>query len=401
MKKEIIRLHKFFASRRMKKYAKMIEDMSFGEEKRLLDNVPDDIIAFTIAFLEVCEDSLGYLKTLHSDLSDSEESSGDLESSADDEEISLEEGLSVDKTPKSLKDKIPKELADKREESASERKKIILDAEKARKTNTETVDLFDITKNTLITEDIEMVHDFMLQENPRAMFWYDDFRKYMLHNVFGGDDDTMLAKTFYRILAATSVQRNPKINFDLTQKIMENVPEDFDPGRFFVGEKPQSSLVKKDEGNFLNSIGLVPAHKTGILHALMGIEIAGPKVSRFSLNLQGDLQPVTMDVHMFDFLFSNKDDMIFDERIGRMKKVKKTNLSERRRMSGEDIFQSMAHKISLSPAQLQASIWMFRTTFEKGVYSSYDYMTEISERVPKLKEQLSVLETYLKVRGLT
>ena len=78
----------------------------------------------------------------------------------------------------------------------------------------------------------------------------------------------------------------------------------------------------------------------------MGLEITGPKVSRFSLNLQGDLEPVTMDVHMFDFLFSNKDDMIFDKNIGRMKKVKKTNLSERRRMSGEKIFQDMAHKIS-------------------------------------------------------
>ena len=84
----------------------------------------------------------------------------------------------------------------------------------------------------------------------------------MLHNVFGGDDNTMLAKTFYRILAATSVQRNPKINFDLTQKIMENVPEDFDPERFFVGGKPQGSLVGQDENNFLNPIGLVPSHKT-------------------------------------------------------------------------------------------------------------------------------------------
>ena len=400
MKKEIIRLHKFFANRGMKKYAKMVEDMSFGDERRLLNNVPNDIIAFIIAFLEVCEDSMGYLKTLHSDLNDLEENSDDLENSSDDEEMGLEEDLGVDKTPKKLKDRIPKELMDKREESATERKKIIMDAEKSRKTNKETVDLFDIDKNTLITEDIQMVHEFMLKENPRAMFWYDDFRKYMLHNVFGGNDNTMLAKTFYRILAATSAQRNPRINFNLTQEIMEKVPEDFNPERFFVDKHPQPSLVMKDEDNFLNTIGLVPSHKVGILNALMGMEITGPKVSRFSLNLQGDLEPVTMDVHMFDFLFSNKDDMVFDEKIGRMKKRKKTKLSERRRMSGEDIFQSMAHKISLSPAQLQAAIWMFRTTFEKGVYKSYDYMTEIDERIPKLKEQISVLEAYLKVRGL-
>ena len=131
----------------------------------------------------------------------------------------------------------------------------------------------------------------------------------------------------------------------------------------------------------------------------MGMEIAGPKVSRFSLNLQGDLNPVTMDVHMFDFLFSNHEDMIFDESIGRNKKLNKTKLSEKRRAVGEDIFQKMSHKISLSPAQLQAAIWMFRTTFEVGHYDSYDYMTKIEERVSDIKSQLRVLEIYLKKEG--
>ena len=43
---------------------------------------------------------------------------------------------------------------------------------------------------------------------------------------------------------------------------------------------------------------------------------------------------------------------------------------------------------------------MFRTTFEKDIYESYDYMHKIEERVSDLKEQLKILEVYLKRRGL-
>jgi hypothetical protein len=41
---------------------------------------------------------------------------------------------------------------------------------------------------------------------------------------------------------------------------------------------------------------LMPAHLTNVLRALQGRPIHGPKVSRFALNLKGNLDVVTIDV---------------------------------------------------------------------------------------------------------
>ena len=201
MNSKLNNLYNYLLKRKMTKYARMVERMSGDDNTSLLDNVPDDVIAFMIAFLEVCKDSLGHLKTLHSDLNDLENSSDDKDFDEDkeSEEDDLSEEINL------------KDLMDKRKDSATERKRIMMDAEKNRKSVKDTIDLFDLENNSLLTEDISMVHQFMLKERPRAAYWYDDFRKYMLDNIFDGNDSSMLAKTFYRILAATSVQRNPKL----------------------------------------------------------------------------------------------------------------------------------------------------------------------------------------------
>ena len=65
MNSKLNNLYNYLLKRKMTKYARMVERMSGDGNTSLLDNVPDDVIAFMIAFLEVCKDSLGHLKTLH------------------------------------------------------------------------------------------------------------------------------------------------------------------------------------------------------------------------------------------------------------------------------------------------------------------------------------------------
>ena len=372
MKNKINLLIKFLNNNNFKKYAKDLENIIEYSEVYDLEDVPIDVFAFTLAYLEICDDSLGYLKTLYEDLNE-------IENMAEDDEFSSE------------KEKDLEDIEKAREESTLARRKIIDD--NPGKRTEKLLKEFDLRKK-ILRKDIFLVHDFMEKHNPNAKLWYDNFRKYMRDNIFDGNDDTLLAKTFYRILAATSVQKNPITNFDLTQSILEEVPKDFDVDEYYKGKTMIKDRVTKDKSNFLSKIrGLMPAHKTGIIAALKGFEIEGPKVSRFSMNLQGNFQEVTMDVHMFDFLFQTRDDYIMSK--GRRTKINKTNISEGRRRVGEKLFQRSAQKISLEPAQLQAAIWMFRTEVEVGFFTSYDYMHHIEDRRISLRKQIKNLEQYL------
>ena len=353
-------------------------NLNSKENPGLLSLVPDDVLIFTIAFLDVCKDSLGYIETLYNDMNLNVNNS-------DDQEM-------FDGEDKEVKDMLDEALK-QRELSSTKRKDFVM-KNKGRRSDSVMKDLDLLMSELDLTKDIDLVHKYMERTNPEAKNWYVNFRRYMKENILG-EEDGLLSKTFYRILATTSAQRNPEFNFDLTQSTLDRIPKDFDP-EYFEDERGRisSDKIKEEKGLFLHDIkGLMINHKVGIITALKGIEIPGPKVSRFSMNLQGVDAEVTMDVHMFDFLFRNEKDYRIDR--GKKVKLQSTSLSEIRRKIGEKIFREKAKNLSLGASQLQAAIWMFRCEVELGSYSSYDYMTNIEDRKNSLSSQISNLKSYL------
>ena len=152
----------------------------------------------------------------------------------------------------------------------------------------------------------------MIKDNLKFRHWYRDSRiaieqRYHSH-----------ADLFCDLLAATSPRKHVISNFRLAHRILEEVVT---------------------TGTY-DHTGMMPVHIGNVDRAIAGEPLSGNKVSRFAMNLKGDLKPVTLDVWMLRYL-----------------REARPSLTDKQYLEYEHKCQRNARVYGLEPAEYQAVAW--------------------------------------------
>lgn len=279
------------------------------------------------------------------------------------------------------------------------------DKPKKRKKGTKAISiLFDGTERSRknferLMSDLEGIFDFMEMAAPEQKNWYSDFRLLMDEIVFSEINNEDVERAFYRILAATSQRESVLPNLRNTVRAIESIDIDEDglpsvnPFEYleFEGDTPTSKLSESGKAglkDIFKGIGIMAQIKTNILRALADQDLGGEKIGPYSENLMGNTEEVTLDTHMFKLIF------------GRMGSPGGPTVW------GTDVIKMLARRASerfkyeIAPAEMQASLWMYRCLFETKVDIDYTYITALTSH-PKSEEfKASIREAVLKLKKI-
>lgn len=276
---------------------------------------------------------------------------------------------------------------------------------KTRKKGTKAISvLFDGTERSRknferLMSDLEGIFDFMEMAAPEQKYWYSDFRLLMDEIVFSEINNEEVERVFYRILAATSQRESVLPNLRNTVRTIESIEigEDgspsLNPFEYFEFENDSLTPRLSESGksglkDIFKGIGVMAAIKTNILRALSGQDLGGEKIRPYSENLMGNTEEVTLDTHMFQLIF------------GRAGKPGGPTVW------GTDVIKMLARRASvrfnseIAPAEMQASLWMYRCFFETKVDIDYTYITALTSHPESEKFKASIKSAVLKLKKI-
>ena len=276
---------------------------------------------------------------------------------------------------------------------------------KTRKKGTKAISiLFDGTERSRknferLMSDLEGIFDFMEMAAPEQKYWYSDFRLLMDEIVFSEINNEEVERAFYRILADTSQRESVLPNLRNTVRTIESIEigEDgspsINPFEYFEFENDSLTPRLSESGkaglkDIFKGIGVMAQIKTNILRALSGQDLGGEKIRPYSENLMGNTEEVTLDTHMFQLIFG------------------KAGRPGGPTAWGTDVIKMLAKRASvrfnseIAPAEMQASLWMYRCFFETKVDIDYTYITALTSHPESENFKASIKSAVLKLKKI-